>query len=116
IASLAMGIAVARAPLSRVVERKFLGYRESAEEQEERVGAAIRNITQLADFDEKAAQVLRDEIGANWARISGEPADKAAATFKIPDSPPLSLSLGPRRHARPYMSRQLQLIRSAVLQ
>jgi len=75
IASLAMGIAVARAPLSRAVERKFLGYDESAEEQEERVGAALRNLTQLREFDEKAAQVLRREIGADWVKISGEPRD-----------------------------------------
>ena len=37
-------------------------------------------------------------------------------TFQIPDSPPLALSLGPRQHARPYMSRQLRLVRTSILQ
>jgi signal transduction histidine kinase len=116
IASLAMGIAVARAPLSRWVERRFLGYEGSAEEQEERVGAAIRNISQLADFEQRAAQLLRDEVAADWVKISSEPVSGAATALQIPDSPPLALSLGPRMHARPYMSRQLRLLRSAALQ
>ena len=116
VASLAMGIAVARAPLSRWIERKFLGYDESAEDQEERVGAAIRHATQLEEFNETAARILRDELEANWVSISPDPSSSAIATFLIPDVPPLSLALGPRKNARPYMSRHLRLARTSVLQ
>lgn len=116
IATLAMGLAVARAPLSRWVERKFLGYDESLEQQEERVGEAIRGVTQLPDFDENAGRIVRDELEANWVRIAPEPAISAAATFQIPDSPPLMLSLGPRKHGRPYMSRHIRLARTSALQ
>jgi signal transduction histidine kinase len=116
IASLAMGIAVARAPLSRWIERTFLGYNESAEQQEERVGAAIRNLGELDGFDERASEILRKETEADWVKISATPAAGAAISVPIPDSPPLSLSFGPRRHARPYMSRQLQLARTSALQ
>jgi signal transduction histidine kinase len=116
IASLAMGIAVARAPLSRWVERTFLGYHESTEQQEERIGAGIRNLRDLAGFDEKASEILRKETEADWVKISSEPPARAAVSVTIPDSPPLSLSFGPRKNARPYMSRQLQLARYSALQ
>jgi len=116
IASLAMGIAVARAPLSRWIERMFLGYDESAEEQAERVGAAIRNLRELADFDEKASTILRKETEADWVMIAIEPAPGAVLSVPIPDSPQLSLSFGPRKHARPFMSRLLHVARTAALQ
>jgi two-component system LytT family sensor kinase len=116
IASLAMGIAVARAPLSRWIERKFLGYNETAEEQEDRVGSAIRNLRHLAEFNERAAEILRKEVEADWVKISTEPAGGAAVSVPIADAPQLSLSFGPRRHARPYMSRQLQVARTSALQ
>ena len=116
IATLAMAIAVARAPLSRWVERTFLGYTESAEQQEERVGAAIHNLRDLAEFDENAAATLRKEMEADWVRIVIEPASGAAFSVPIPESPQLSLSFGPRKHARPYMSRQWQVARASALQ
>jgi signal transduction histidine kinase len=116
IASLAMGIAVARTPISRWIEQTFLGYDESAEQQEERVGAAIRNLRDLGQFDDRASGILRTEMEADWVKISSEPAAGAAATVPIPDSPPLTLSFGPRRHGRPYMSRQLQVARTSALQ
>jgi signal transduction histidine kinase len=116
IASLAMVIAVARAPLSRWIERTFLGYDESAEQQEERVGAAIRNLRELSNFDEEASEILRKETEADWVKISPEPAFGAPVSVPVPDSPPLSLSFGPRKNARPYMSRQLQLARHSALQ
>jgi len=116
IASLAMGIAVARAPLSRGVERTFLGYDESAEQQEERVGAAIREVGELTSFDERASDILRKETEAEWVRILPIPAGHALVSVPIPDFPPLSLSFGPRKNARPYMSRHLQLARHSALQ
>lgn len=116
IASLAMVLAVARAPLARWIERRFLGYNESAEEQEERVGVAIRNLRQLPEFNERASEILRKEVEADWVKISNEPASGAAVSVPIPDSPALSLSFGPRRNARPYMSRQLQVARTSALQ
>jgi hypothetical protein len=48
----------AKGPLTRWVERVFLGYRESAEEDEERIGNAIRALTRL------------DEFGARFQRFS----------------------------------------------
>ena len=116
LAGLAMGIAVARAPVARWVERTFLGYDESAEGQEERVGAAIRNVGELGSFEERVADILRKETDADWVRISAEPTAGAVVSVPIADSPSLSLSFGPRRHSRPYMSRQLQLARNSALQ
>jgi hypothetical protein len=116
IAGLAMGIAAARAPLSRWIERKFLGYDESAEEQEERVGTAIRNLRQLPEFNDRVAEILRKEAEADWVKVSLEPVTGASVSVPIPDSPPLSLAFGPRSHGRPYMSRQLQVARTAALQ
>jgi signal transduction histidine kinase len=116
ISTVAMGIALARAPLSRWVDRTCLGYGESAEQQEERVGDSIRKVTVLETFDTTVSEILREEVDADWAKISTEPAAGAAATFLIPDSPPLTLSLGPRTNGRTYMSRQLRLLRTSVLQ
>lgn len=116
ISAVAMGIALTRAPLSRWVERTCLGYGETAEQQEERVGEAIRKATQFETFDDTVSEILRQEVEANWATISSEPAEGAAITFSIPDSPPLTLSLGPRAKGRTYMSRQLGLLRTSILQ
>ena len=116
LASLAIGLALTKAPLSRWVERRFLGYNESAEDQEERVGAAIRAVSQLSELDETASRIVGQEMNSDWARISMEPSPVAAAMFQIPDSPQSWLSFGPRTHGRPYMSRQLQLGKTAALQ
>jgi hypothetical protein len=115
-AALALGLAFAKAPISRWVDRHFLGYSESAEEQEERMAQAIRGLSQLSDFGPRVSELFRAELEADWVVIEEEPRSGAVARLPILGSPQLWLSLGPRRGARSYMSRQLQLARRAVFE
>ncbi len=109
-------VAYAKDPVTRWVERTFLGYEESVEEQEERIGVLIRALTRLDEFGTRVSEILRSELDAEWAEITPAPQPGAARQFEIEAPTRLWLSLGPRRGGRPYMSRQLQLARTAVLQ
>jgi hypothetical protein len=115
LASSAMLLAFSKAPLTRWVERRFLGYQESAEQQEERMGNAIRGLTKLDEFGARVSEILADEVEAQWVQISSTPRDDAAHRFEIAGSG-LQLAVGQRIGGRQYMSRQLRVIRSATLQ
>jgi hypothetical protein len=104
-----------KAPVTRWVERKFLGYEESAEQQEERVGVAIRDLTRLDEFSVRVPEVLANEVDAEWVEISPAVRPDAGQVFDVPGAG-LKLSLGPRRHRRQYMSRQQRIARTAALQ
>jgi two-component system LytT family sensor kinase len=104
-----------KAPVTRWVERKFLGYEESAEHQEERVGVAIRALTRLDEFSVRVPEVLASELDAEWVEISAAVRPDAIQVFDIPGAA-LKLLLGPRRHRRQYMSRQQRIARTAALQ
>jgi hypothetical protein len=116
IAVSAILLAYAKEPVTRWVERTFMGYDESVEEQEERIGIAIRALTRLDEFGARVSEILRSELDAEWAHIGPAPGDGAAHKFEIEGPTPFWLSLGPRTGGRQYMSRQLQLARTAVLQ
>ncbi len=115
-ATLALSLAFAKAPISRWVDRRFLGYTESVEEQEERIANAIRGLSQLSEFGARVSEILRNELEADWVSIDEQPRPDVVSEFPIPGSPSMRLSLGPRRGARSYMSRQLQLARRAVFE
>jgi signal transduction histidine kinase len=115
-ASVALALAFAKTPVSRWVDRTFLGYVESVDDQEERIANAVRGLTVLSEFTVRVSEIVRQELGADWVAIESEPRKDAVAHFQIRGSSPMWLSLGPRKGARTYMSRQLQLARRAVLE
>jgi signal transduction histidine kinase len=104
-----------KAPLTRWVERRFIGYEESVEEQEERIGMAIRALTRLDEFGARVSEILASEFEAEWVDINSDPRQEAAHRFEIPGSS-LWLSVGLRLGGRRYMSRQLRIARTAALQ
>ena len=115
-AALALTLAFAKEPISRWVDRHLLGYNESVEQQEERIGNAIRALSRLSEFGPRVSEILKIELEADWVSIAENSRSDAVNEFLIPGSPSLWLSLGPRRGARSYMSRQLQLAKRAVLE
>jgi signal transduction histidine kinase len=108
-------LAYLKAPLTRWVESTFLGYKESIEEQEERIGTAIRALTQLDEFGARVSEILSKELEAEWVEIGSNRKPDAVNEFDIPGSA-LILSLGPRAGGRQFMSRQLRIARTATLQ
>jgi len=108
-------LAYLKAPLTRWVERTFLGYEESVEDQEERIGTAIRALTQLDEFSARVSEILSKELEAEWIEIGLKPRPGAVNEFPIPGSG-LLLLLGPRAGGRQFMSRQLRIARTAALQ
>jgi signal transduction histidine kinase len=115
VSSCAVVLAFLKAPLTRWVERKFLGYEESAEQQEERVGGAIRALTRLDEISIRVPEVLATELDAEWVEITATDRPDASQALDVPGAG-LKLSLGPRRHGRQYMSRQHRIARTAALQ
>jgi hypothetical protein len=115
IAVIAVLAAYTKPPLTRWIERTFLGYTESAEEQEERIGSAIRGLTALNEFGARISEILAGEMEAEWVEIGQDSRADAILRFDIPGSG-LKLLAGPRRHRRPYMSRQQRIGRTAALQ
>ena len=112
----ALSLAFAKGPLARATERRLLGYQETAEEQEERVGSALRSVTNAESFASRAEEILRGELEAEWVAIGAVPRSDALHRFELKGSAPAWLSLGPRVGKRAHMSRQLRLARSAALQ
>jgi hypothetical protein len=108
-------LAFAKAPVTRWVERTFLGHDESTDEQEERIGNAIRSLTRLDQFNVRVSEILRSELGAEWVEIGSNIPPQTVQRFEIPGSA-LRLSLGPRTGGRRYMSRELRVARTAALQ
>jgi signal transduction histidine kinase len=113
--AIAVMLAYFKPPLTRWVERTFLGYEEPAEEQEERIGNAIRALTRLDEFPARVSEILATELEADWVEIGSPPRNGAVHHFDIPGSN-LSVSIGPRVEGRRYMSRQLRVARTAALQ
>lgn len=111
-----LGLAFMKAPVSRWVDKTFLGYTESLEEQEERIGNRIRQLMELNEFEASVSEIVSKEIGADWVSIRREPRADAVEQFQIPGTTATWLALGPRKGARSYMSRQLQLARRIALE
>ncbi len=108
-------LAYLKAPLTRWVERTFIGYDEPVEEQERRIGIAIRALTQFDAVAARVSEILADELEAQWVEINSTPRPDAGHRFEVPDSG-LWLSIGPRVGGRQYMSRQLRIAGTAALQ
>jgi signal transduction histidine kinase len=115
LAASAMLLVFLKAPLTRWIERAFLGYAESIEDQEERIGIAIRGLTALDEFSARISEILAHEVEAEWIEIGPSPRPDAAHRFEITGSG-LVLFAGPRVGGRRYMSRQLRILRTAALQ
>jgi hypothetical protein len=112
----AIGLSYAKGPVSRWVERTLIGYQESVQEQEERIGNAIRGLTQLDQFAARVSEIVRCELDAEWVTIGSAPVSAAVQQIEIPGPSALYLSLGPRTGRRHYMSRHLRVARTAALQ
>jgi hypothetical protein len=115
IVACAIGLAYCKPPLTRWVERHFLGYEESVEQQEERIGNAIRALTRLDEFSSRVSEILAKELEAQWVEIDASVRPDAVHRFEIAGSD-FFLLLGPRIGGRQYMSRQLRVCRAAALQ
>ena len=111
-----MALIYSRGPLARQVERRLLGYPELLEDQEERLGAALLELTDLEKLNSGAEVVLRNELDAEWVDIGTNLRSDAVHRFEVKGSVPVWLMLGPRAGKRTYMSRQLRLARTAALQ
>jgi signal transduction histidine kinase len=111
----AIGLAFLKPPVTRWVERSLMGRSESVEEQEERIGTAIRALTRLDEFPARVSEILASELQAQWVEIDSNIKPGAVHRFEIPGSG-LWLSLGPRLVARQYMSREVRIARAAALQ
>jgi sensor histidine kinase YesM len=115
ITACAVAVAYLKGPTTRWVERTFIGYPESLEQQEQRIGDSIRALTQFDAFSTRVSEILKTELEAEWLDLSATQRTDAAHRFEIPGAG-LWLSLGTRIGGRPYMSRHLQVARTAALQ
>jgi hypothetical protein len=103
-------------PFARWVERSLMGFDESVESQERRIGLDIRSLIRREQFSGWVSSVLAVELKAEWARLDSTPCADAVSAFEVPGSEPMWLSFGPRIDGRAYMSRQLRLTQTTALQ
>jgi LytTr DNA-binding domain-containing protein len=82
----AVALAYLKAPLTRWVERKFVGYEDSIEDQEQRIATAIRGLTQLDEFNVSVSEIIRHELEAEWVEINATTRSDAAHRFELPGS------------------------------
>ena len=113
---LSVSLMYAREPLTRWVERTLMGFDESVESQENRIGLAIRSLTRREQFSAWVSEVLAPEMKAHWAHFDSAERPDAVSLFEVPGSEPMWLSLGPQIDGRAYMSRQLRLGQTTALQ
>ena len=103
-------------PFARWVERSLMGFDESVESQENRIGVEIRSLTRREQFSSWVSEILAPEIKAHWARFESTPRADAVSVFEVPGSEPMWLSFGPRSDGRAYMSLQLRVAQTTALQ
>jgi histidine kinase/histidine kinase/DNA gyrase B/HSP90-like ATPase len=113
---LSISLMYAKEPFARWVERTLMGFDESIEGQENRLGTAIRSLFRREQFREWVSEALALELKAHWAQFDAAPRADAISVFEVPGSEPMWLSLGPRLDGRPYMSRQFRLVQTTALQ
>jgi hypothetical protein len=114
--TLTFSLMYVKEPFARWVERTVMGFDESIESQENRIGMAIRSLIHREEFSRWVSEVLASEIRAHWAQFDPAPRADAVSVFEVPGSEPMWLSLGPRIDGRAYMSRQLRLGQTTALQ
>jgi len=113
---LSISLMYLKGPFERWVERTLMGFDESVESQENRIGIAIRSLVRREQFSDWVAEILPPEMNAYWAQFDSAPRADAVSVFEVPGSEPMWLSLGPRIDGRAYMSRQLRLGQTTALQ
>jgi hypothetical protein len=113
---LSISLMYVKDPFARWVERTLMGFDESVESQENRIGIAIRSLIRREQFSGWVSEVLAPEMKAHWAHFDSSRRADAVSVFEVPGSEPMWLSLGPRIDGRAYMSRQLRLAQTTALQ
>jgi hypothetical protein len=113
---LSISLMYLKAPFERWVERTLMGFDESVENQENRIGTTIRSLVRREQFSDWVSEVLAPEMKAHWAQFDSAPRTDAVSVFEVPGSEPMWLSFGPRIDGRAYMSRQLRLGQTTALQ
>jgi signal transduction histidine kinase len=113
---LSISLMYIKEPFARWVERILMGFDESIESQENRIGLAIRSLIRREQFGDWVSEVLAPEMKAHWAQFDPTPRTDAVSVFEVPGSEAMWLSLGPRIDGRVYMSRQLRLGQTTALQ
>jgi len=116
VVALSVSLIYLKEPLVRWVERALMGFEESLESQENRIGVAIRGLMRQEQLDAWVRTSLAAEMKAQWADLSSTPRPDAACVFEVPASDSLSLSFGPQIDGRPYLSRQLRIGQVTALQ
>jgi sensor histidine kinase YesM len=111
-----MSLMYVKEPFARWVERALMGFDESIESQENRMGMAIKSLTRRDQFADWVAQALAPEMKARWAQFDSLPRRDAVSIYEVPGSEPMWLSLGPRVDGRAYMSRHFRLGQTTALQ
>jgi len=114
--TLSISLMYVKEPFARWVERTLMGFDESIESQENRIGMAIKSLTRREQFANWVSEMLAPEIKAHWAQFDSVPHANGLCVFEVPGSEPMWLSLGPRIDGRAYMSRQLRLGQTTALQ
>jgi hypothetical protein len=113
---LSISLMYIKEPFARWAERILMGFDESIEDQENRIGTAIRTLIHHEQFGDWVSNVLSAEMKAHWACFDSAPDTDAVSIFEVPGSEPMWLSLGPRIDGRAYMSRQLRVAQTTALQ
>jgi hypothetical protein len=85
----ALALAFGKEPLARQMERWLLGYQETLEEQEERLGSALRGLTELDSFNAHAERILLPELDAEWVAIGTDARPDAVRRFELKGSVPM---------------------------
>jgi signal transduction histidine kinase len=114
--ALAMALMYVKEPLVRWVERVVMGFDESIESQENRLGSAIRGLLGQDELVRWTSTDAAVEMNAEWAELATVRRPDAALSFVVPGSEPMWLCIGPRLDGRPHMSRQLRLGQTTALQ
>ena len=113
---LSVSLMYIKEPFTRWVERTLMGFGESIESQENRIGLEIRSLTRREQFSDWVSAILAPEMKARWAQFDSARRRDAVSEFEVPGSEPMWLSFGPQIDGRPYMSRQLRLGQTTALQ
>jgi hypothetical protein len=113
---LSISLMYVKEPFARWVERALMGFDESIESQENRIGLEIRSLIRREQFNDWVSEVLPTEMKTQWAQFDSTRRADAVSVFEVPGSEPMWLSLGPRIDGRAYMSRQFRLGQTTALQ
>src|SRR5262245_61349873 len=89
--TLSISLMYVKEPFARWVERTVMGFDESIESQENRIGIAIRSLVRREQFSEWVSEVLAPEMNAHWAHFDSTRRADAVSVFEVPGSEPMWL-------------------------